>query len=39
MNSDATPAVVESTERCASCHSSQPHQDFVFTLDRMKAAN
>ena len=38
FNADRTVNVHDSPDRCAACHQSQAHQDFVFTLDRMKSA-
>jgi len=38
FNADRSVNVHDSPDRCAACHQSQAHQDFVFTLDRMKSA-
>ena len=37
FNADRTANLRDSPDRCAACHQSQVHQDFVFTLDRMKS--
>lgn len=39
FNADQTVNASENLERCFSCHKSQAANDFVFTLDDMKAAN
>ncbi len=36
---DRSPNLTENGQRCMSCHQSQAGQDFVFTLDRMRAAH
>ena len=38
FNPDRSPKAGESLDRCRSCHAGQAASDFVFTADRMKAA-
>lgn len=38
FNADRSPNRSENLDRCFACHRSQGKQDFVFTLDRIKAA-
>lgn len=38
FNADRSVNQTEDVDRCFSCHKGQEPQDFVFTLDRMKAA-
>jgi hypothetical protein len=38
FNADKTTNRSENLDRCFACHKGQAKQDFVFTIDRMKAA-
>lgn len=39
FNADKSVNGSENLDRCFACHKGQAHNDFVFTLDRMKTAN